>query len=328
MGDLLANHTTLRLGGPADRLVTHTDPAHWTDLVLGLHTPPFILGGGSNTLADDAGHPGTAVRMATRGTTFRRHGNNIVEVTVQAGEPLAGLVAHCGAVRHRVPWRHSRHHRRRPGAEHRRLRPADLRRPRPPHGLRLAAAHDHRTPTRSLCIRLPHQHLQNQARPLDHPPARAAHDPRSERGTGHQPPPRRRPRHPPRRAPAPGGSRRRRSRRPLPTRPDPARHRTGRTTGGLGLPQPAPHPRPGPPRPDSRRTDLPRRLRHPSHQRRLASPADRPLPGQSNNFRRTLLNPPYLDPDRPPRGDLSRVHHSIANTRSPGPGIHYHPPAP
>ncbi|MFI9228688.1 UDP-N-acetylmuramate dehydrogenase [Streptomyces rimosus] len=95
MGELLADHTTLRLGGPADRLFTHTDPAHWADLARGLPTPPFILGGGSNTFADDAGHPGTVVRMATRGITFRRHGNNIVEVTVQAGEPLADLVAHC-----------------------------------------------------------------------------------------------------------------------------------------------------------------------------------------------------------------------------------------
>ena len=32
MGELLADQTTLQLGGPADRFLTHTDPATWPDL--------------------------------------------------------------------------------------------------------------------------------------------------------------------------------------------------------------------------------------------------------------------------------------------------------
>ncbi|MGC4917825.1 UDP-N-acetylmuramate dehydrogenase [Streptomyces albogriseolus] len=96
MGELLADHTTLRLGGPAHRLFTHTDPAAWPDVVRsasGEGTAPFVLGGGSNTLADDAGYPGTVIRMATRGATVRPLGGDLVEVAVQAGEPLSALVA-------------------------------------------------------------------------------------------------------------------------------------------------------------------------------------------------------------------------------------------
>lgn len=96
MSDLLADHTTLRLGGPANRLLTHTDPAAWSDLVHAiLREPgaPFVLGGGSNTLADGAGYPGPVIRMATRGITACPLDDGIVEVTAQAGEPLSALVA-------------------------------------------------------------------------------------------------------------------------------------------------------------------------------------------------------------------------------------------
>lgn len=56
-------------------------------------TPSFILGGGSNTLADDIGYPGTVIRMATCGITARPFDDSTVDVTVQAGEPLSALVA-------------------------------------------------------------------------------------------------------------------------------------------------------------------------------------------------------------------------------------------
>ncbi|MDN3056902.1 UDP-N-acetylmuramate dehydrogenase [Streptomyces sp. SRF1] len=94
MGELLADHTTLRLGGAADQWLTHTSPDAWHEVVRAVEGPrPFILGGGSNTLAPDDGHPGPVVRMATRGITARAVGDGRVEVTVQAGEPLADLVA-------------------------------------------------------------------------------------------------------------------------------------------------------------------------------------------------------------------------------------------
>ncbi|MEU8629977.1 UDP-N-acetylmuramate dehydrogenase [Streptomyces sp. NPDC048669] len=96
MGELLADHTTLRLGGPADRFLTHADPADWPSLahsVRGERAAPFVLGGGSNTLAADAGYPGTVIRMATRGIIVRPLGDGLVEVVTQAGEPLSALVA-------------------------------------------------------------------------------------------------------------------------------------------------------------------------------------------------------------------------------------------
>ncbi|MGD1220527.1 UDP-N-acetylmuramate dehydrogenase [Streptomyces krungchingensis] len=96
MGELLADHTTLRLGGPAHRLLTHTDPATWPDVARsasGEGTAPFVLGGGSNTLADDAGYSGTVIRMATHGATVRPLGDDLVEIVAQAGEPLSALVA-------------------------------------------------------------------------------------------------------------------------------------------------------------------------------------------------------------------------------------------
>ncbi|MFD5113460.1 UDP-N-acetylmuramate dehydrogenase [Streptomyces sp. NPDC058391] len=96
MGELLADHTTLRLGGPADRFLTHTDPAVWLDVARVVQREqigPFVLGGGSNTLADDAGYPGPVIRMATRGIAVRSLADGFVEVVAQAGEPLSALVA-------------------------------------------------------------------------------------------------------------------------------------------------------------------------------------------------------------------------------------------
>ncbi|MBT2456495.1 UDP-N-acetylmuramate dehydrogenase [Streptomyces sp. ISL-86] len=94
MGELLADHTTLRLGGPAPHWFTHADPATWRDLARAVHrTPgrPFTLGGGSNTLAADSGYNGPVIRMATTGISTRALDHTTVEVTAQAGEDLSSL---------------------------------------------------------------------------------------------------------------------------------------------------------------------------------------------------------------------------------------------
>ncbi|MEV6982844.1 UDP-N-acetylmuramate dehydrogenase [Sphaerisporangium sp. NPDC051017] len=91
----LANHTTLRLGGPAGALLTHTDPTAWPDLAHAIHREsvrPHLLGGGSNILAADAGLAGLVILMATRGITAHLTAGGDVEVTAQAGEPLSALV--------------------------------------------------------------------------------------------------------------------------------------------------------------------------------------------------------------------------------------------
>ncbi len=92
----LAPLTTLRLGGPADRLVRAETREHLVNLVRDLDAagePVFLLAGGSNVVIADEGVRGTVVQIATRGieTGFNEEGR--VEVNVQAGEPWDELVA-------------------------------------------------------------------------------------------------------------------------------------------------------------------------------------------------------------------------------------------
>ncbi|MGW4893295.1 UDP-N-acetylmuramate dehydrogenase [Kitasatospora sp. NPDC004240] len=66
----LAPLTTLRLGGPARRLVTATTDDEVVDAVRAADAagePLLVLGGGSNLVIGDAGFPGTVLRIATTG---------------------------------------------------------------------------------------------------------------------------------------------------------------------------------------------------------------------------------------------------------------------
>ena len=106
MTELLADHTTLRVGGPARRFVT----AHTTDeLVHEVRTadaagePLLILGGGSNLLVGDEGFDGTVIQVATRGREITAGSCTIdtpgaamcggAVVTVAAGEEWDDFVA-------------------------------------------------------------------------------------------------------------------------------------------------------------------------------------------------------------------------------------------
>jgi UDP-N-acetylmuramate dehydrogenase len=63
----LAELTTLRLGGPAGRLVeARTDEALIT-AVREAGPPALVIAGGSNVVVADEGVPGTVVRVGTRG---------------------------------------------------------------------------------------------------------------------------------------------------------------------------------------------------------------------------------------------------------------------
>ncbi|MDX6696921.1 MAG: UDP-N-acetylmuramate dehydrogenase [Solirubrobacteraceae bacterium] len=86
----LAPFTTLRLGGPARRLVTaETDE----DLMQAAADPDaLLLAGGSNVVIADAGVPGTVVRVATRGVEAREDDLR-AQLDVAAGEDWDGLVA-------------------------------------------------------------------------------------------------------------------------------------------------------------------------------------------------------------------------------------------
>jgi UDP-N-acetylmuramate dehydrogenase len=95
----LADLTTLRLGGPAGRLVEARSEA---DVVAAVREadaagdPLLVLAGGSNVVVADDGFPGVVVLVATRGIDRRDDGDRAL-LDVQAGEPWEPFVAHCVA---------------------------------------------------------------------------------------------------------------------------------------------------------------------------------------------------------------------------------------
>jgi UDP-N-acetylmuramate dehydrogenase len=99
--ELLAAHTTLRLGGPATAWVRATTEQELTDAVSGADGPVLVLGGGSNVVVADAGFPGTVVEVATSGITADVEEDEPtcggVMVTVAAGEEWDALVAYAVA---------------------------------------------------------------------------------------------------------------------------------------------------------------------------------------------------------------------------------------
>ena len=97
---LLAEHTTLRLGGPADTFVVARTEADLIDAVRRADEagePVLVLGGGSNLVVADAGVPGTVVKVATTGVSPDVEGDEAacggVLVTVAAGESWDAFVA-------------------------------------------------------------------------------------------------------------------------------------------------------------------------------------------------------------------------------------------
>ncbi|POH70661.1 MULTISPECIES: UDP-N-acetylmuramate dehydrogenase [Cryobacterium] len=106
----LADLTTLRVGGAPAHLVAPADEAGLIQAALdawGSDEPWVLLGGGSNTVAADAGFDGTVIRVCTRGVevlaTAAETGADAdtdadvdgrpVRIRVQAGEPWDDLVA-------------------------------------------------------------------------------------------------------------------------------------------------------------------------------------------------------------------------------------------
>lgn len=106
--------TTLRVGGPARKLVTATTQRDLVDLAVEAweHGGPWLaLGGGSNLLVADAGFDGTVIRIATKGIELLGRGDSAdavlvgdegaagadapasVRIRVQAGETWDDVVA-------------------------------------------------------------------------------------------------------------------------------------------------------------------------------------------------------------------------------------------
>ncbi len=93
----LADLTTLRVGGPAARLVepdTELDIVRTATGVWNAGGDWWVLGGGSNVLVSDDGLDGTVLRIATRG--LRRvdgERDDRIRIRIAAGEPWDAVVA-------------------------------------------------------------------------------------------------------------------------------------------------------------------------------------------------------------------------------------------
>jgi UDP-N-acetylmuramate dehydrogenase len=96
MTQRFADHTTLRLGGPAREWVVATTEAEVT-AALDTTDPVLVIGGGSNLVVADAGFDGRVVEVATRGispdTESADPSCGGVLVKVAAGETWDDLVA-------------------------------------------------------------------------------------------------------------------------------------------------------------------------------------------------------------------------------------------
>ncbi len=100
-GELLGDHTTLRLGGPARRWIRATTEDELVAAVAAADeagAPVLVVGGGSNLVVADDGFAGTVVQIATTGWVSdvdpaAGASCSGATVTVAAGEPWDDLVA-------------------------------------------------------------------------------------------------------------------------------------------------------------------------------------------------------------------------------------------
>jgi UDP-N-acetylmuramate dehydrogenase len=91
---LLADYTTLRLGGKASRFTVADGDDQLVAIVRDADAegePVLVLGGGSNLVVADEGYPGVVVQMAAGGISVAGAGD-AVEVTVGAGQDWDELV--------------------------------------------------------------------------------------------------------------------------------------------------------------------------------------------------------------------------------------------
>ena len=93
----LADHTTLRVGGPADNFVVAETERELIDVVTDCDerkVPVLVLGGGSNLLVSDEGFPGTVVRVAMTGVKADVSTCGGAAARVAAGENWDDFVAY------------------------------------------------------------------------------------------------------------------------------------------------------------------------------------------------------------------------------------------
>lgn len=94
--NLLANHTTARVGGPATTWIVASTEDQLTRAIAQTDadgSPLLVLAGGSNMLVADDGFPGTVVRIATEGIDVVDATDTHVHIRVAAGHEWDTVVA-------------------------------------------------------------------------------------------------------------------------------------------------------------------------------------------------------------------------------------------
>lgn len=94
--EMMKNHTSLKIGGPADIFVEPRDQKALAGLYLALEKnriPFFLLGAGTNILVRDGGIEGVVISLRSfRRTEIIRMDNDYAYLSVEAGVPLQRLV--------------------------------------------------------------------------------------------------------------------------------------------------------------------------------------------------------------------------------------------
>ncbi len=95
MSELLANYTSLHIGGPAKKLVHVATEEELVSAVKAADAAGeevLIIGGGSNVLVGDEGFNGTVIRVETKGNSYHVDACSGGMITVAAGEDWDGFV--------------------------------------------------------------------------------------------------------------------------------------------------------------------------------------------------------------------------------------------
>ena len=96
MSELLAKHTSLRIGGPAKKFVRASTEQELVEAVKSADAagePVLIIGGGSNVLVADEGFAGTVIHVETKGNSYHVDACSGGMITVAAGENWDEFVA-------------------------------------------------------------------------------------------------------------------------------------------------------------------------------------------------------------------------------------------
>lgn len=95
-GEPMSNHTSFRIGGPADALIfanNEEELIRILTIVEEEEAPHMIIGNGSNLLVSDEGYPGIAVRLAGEFEDIRQDENDKSLVTVGAARLMSSFAA-------------------------------------------------------------------------------------------------------------------------------------------------------------------------------------------------------------------------------------------